>query len=253
MSQRIEGLVVSAAAVSRRGAKWDLVLFLCPWRHDGGTVQRKQLRLLVPMDKESASRAISRWEGKGVALQLERLQLPSKKLPWGLAHGSPPLKSLRLDAEMQEVIEDQGKPRRVTNPVLGELELDRRFGWYQGKRGRAKSSYEVSIGTPDAEDAAAVAKAVGHGARVVQQLEAGLPSILDAIIRKTLDLYNSTWRQEGAVLTAAAFRKRLALESVVIDEERTTAFFDCDGLFTDHIIEVRMSPRGRITEICLSG
>jgi hypothetical protein len=68
-----------------------------------------------------------------------------------------------------------------------------------------------------------------------------------------LDLYNSTWREDGPLLSDAAFKERLSLSSVVVGEDRTTAYVDCDGLFTDHVIEVRMSPEGRVEEICLAG
>jgi hypothetical protein len=43
---------------------------------------------------------------------------------------------------------------------------------------------------------------------------AGIPSILDAIVDESSLSTNSTWRQDGPVLSPAAFRKRLALESV---------------------------------------
>jgi hypothetical protein len=145
MGRRIEGIVISAGAGSRGGAKWDLILFLCPWREVGHEIVRRQLRLLVPMkDRASTSRALDEWKGKAVALALDRLKPPSEKLQWGLAYGRPPLERIRVDAALRTV-------------------------------------------------------------------------------------------------------------SVVIGDTRTTAYFGCDDLFLDHVIEVRMSPAGRITEICLAG
>jgi hypothetical protein len=255
MSRRIEGIVVSAGAGSAGGAQWDLILFLCPWREVGGPVQSKELRLLVRMpDRASASAAMTEWKaGKAVALGLESLEPPSKAQPNGLAYGQLPLASIEPDAALRGAVEHLAQPRSVTDAVLGELVLDRRMGWYEGTRAGRAGSYEIAVHTADPDDDAEVANAVTRSARVARRLEDELATILAAITDDKLALYNSTWREERPVLTPEEFRNHLTLSSVVVSETRTTAYFACDDLFTDHVIEVRMAPDGAISEICVSG
>jgi hypothetical protein len=157
------------------------------------------------------------------------------------------------DAELLEIVNRRAKPRGVKDPILGELVLDRRANWYAAERAPGKRPYDVAVQTADPDDNAAVAAAISRAGPVVRHLEGALPAFLEAITVEMLELYNSTWREEGPVLSVADFKRRLSLSSVVVGEERTTAYFDCDGLFTDHVIEVRMSPGGSVTEICLAG
>jgi hypothetical protein len=256
MDRRIEGIVVSTASGSAGGAQWDLIVFLCPWREAGGDVQRRQLRLLVAMsDRASASAAMTEWNGgRAVALTLRSLEPPSEKLPWGLAYGQPPLTPLEPDAALRAVIDDLAQPRRVHDPVLGELLLDRRIGCYEGTRRSGGATYDVAVQTRDPDDDRRVADAVARGGDVMLRLEAELAPIVDAITDDKIDLYNSTWRENRPVLSRDAFRERVTLTSVVISDARTTAYFECGDLFFDHIIEVRLSPDdGRISEICLVG
>jgi hypothetical protein len=45
---------------------------------------------------------------------------------------------------------------------------------------------------------------------------------------------------------------RLTLSSVVVAPARVTAWFRCDGMFTDHGVEVRLSPAGKVREIAIA-
>jgi hypothetical protein len=127
------------------------------------------------------------------------------------------------------------------------------MGWYEGTRAARDGSYEIAVQTSEPDDDAEVAKAVTRSSRVARRLEEDLMAILNAITDDKLDLYNSTWRDERAVLSREEFRGRLVLSSVVVSDTRTTAYFACGDLFTDHVLEVRMAPDGAISEICVSG
>jgi hypothetical protein len=171
----------------------------------------------------------------------------------GLAYEQASVQRIEVDTALQAVFDDLAKRRVVSDPVLGELTLERDLSWYGGKRSGMNGTYEVAVQTSDPDDEPTVAAAVARAGAVVQGLEAALPAILDAIVGKMFNVYNSTWRQRAPALTSDEFKSRLALSSIVIGDKRTTAYLDCDSLFTDHVIEVRMAPDGRITEICLAG
>jgi hypothetical protein len=133
------------------------------------------------------------------------------------------------------------------------LRLDRDMNWFEGKRRRGALHYDVMLTCRDPDDPRAVAKAVAQAEAAVPGLERSLSAIREAISDQLLDKYNDAWREEGRPLSATAFQRKLELESVEISPTRVTLMFDCAGLFSDHAIEVRLSPRLEVREVCLAG
>jgi hypothetical protein len=249
---QIEGTITGAgAALGRQG--WDLIVFLRPWRDASGAVQRKELRVEVPMHTSdaAASRAMSRWDGKSVVISVARATPPGDNLLETAIAGS--MRKTKLRAELASEAKRQAKPRYLTSRVLGRLRLDRELSCYEGRRQRTGARYRVSIETPDPDDDKKSSATIERGAARVLDVERQLPRIRKAIADQMLDLYNDNWRQERRVFSRAAFVRCLRLQSVDVGARRTTLHFACGELFYDHVIEVRMSPQGKIREICLAG
>jgi hypothetical protein len=65
-----------------------------------------------------------------------------------------------------------------------------------------------------------------------------------------LSRYNRQWREGSDPLEPADFLQRLTANSVqCADSGWRTVNYDHDGLFTDHIIEMRISPDGEIRAV----
>jgi hypothetical protein len=250
-------MVVGASAGGNADGSWDLALSLCPWRESGGLVSNRPLRVDFPMkDLAAASRAMDEWDGKAIRVRPKIFERPSSDRPRGVAHGELPIESIEPDAEMQAAARDRARPRSVDDIVLGTLTLDRRVDWYAGTRKANAGSYRVAVSTDDPDDDVGVLEAIRRAGPIVEQIDRDSSSgrLLDAIADKMLDLYNDTWREEGPRLSRSAFKKRFTLTSVVVSADRSTAWFDCDeSLFGGHEVQVRLSPQGEVTEVCLAG
>jgi hypothetical protein len=258
MTHTLEGMVVGASAGNNADGSWDLALSLCPWRESGGPVSNKPLRVDFPMkDLAAASGAMDEWDGKAVSVRLRIFERPSPDRPRGVAHAELPIESIEPDAEMQAAARERARPRSVDDIILGTLTLDRRVDWYAGTRKANGGSYRVAVSTDDPDDDVGVIEAIRRAGAIVEQIDRDSSSgrLLDAIADQMLDLYNDTWRDEGPPLSRTAFKQRFTLSSVVVRaDSSSTAWFDCDeSLFGGHAVQVRNSPHGEVTEVCLAG
>lgn len=248
---RIEGIVSSTGGIL--GKNPALVVILRPWREGTSAVQPSDLRVEVPLQNPKAlDRMMTTWDGKAVAVSVETLR-PARGNILEQVVARSPLRRVKSGAELKTVVERQSKPRKVESGVLGVLRLDRDMGWYEGTRKTGKLAYRVCVDAPDPEDDSAVAKAIEQASSIVLRVESELPRIRDAIADELLDVYNQSWRESGRPLSAAAFKKRHELETVHITNRRITLYFDCNGLFLDHVVEARLSPKLAVREVCVSG
>lgn len=248
---RIEGIVTSTGGVL--GKNPALVVILRPWREGTSAVRPSDLRVEVPLKNPKAlDRMMTTWDGKAVAVSVQTLR-PARGNFLEQVVARSPLRRVKSGAELKTVVERQSKPRKVESGVLGVLKLDRDMGWYEGRRKTGKLAYRVCVDAPDPEDDSAVAKAIEQASSIVLRVESELPRIRDAIAGELLDVYNQSWRESGRPLSAAAFKKRHELETVQITNRRITLYFDCNGLFLDHVVEARLSPKLAVREVCVSG
>lgn len=246
----ITGLVEDAGGTL--GSSPTLILELRPWQPEDGPVSSAFLRIEVPVESEADIEAgMERWHGEIVRLEIETLRKPSGN-SLGQIVARSPIESVGPTAELAETIARHRQPVRVVNAVLGTLELRRSFDQFTCKRRAKGLSYDVTVDVEDADDGEAVDREIGDAAARIQKLETALPSILDAIVEAKLDLYNDTWRTVPWRMSAARFKKRLKLSLVNVGHTRVTVDFDVGGMFTDHAVEVRMSPDLEIREILLS-
>ena len=89
---------------------------------------------------------------------------------------------------------------------------------------------------------------------LIENWEQWRSRIRDAQIRDLLDLYNGTWRDDDSPrITSTELENRLSMSSVDCDDSGWRCiYYHQDELFTDHIIEMRISPDGEV-EAVLAG
>ncbi len=62
-----------------------------------------------------------------------------------------------------------------------------------------------------------------------------------------------SWRESGPPLSVVVFKKRHELQTIQVMSRRITLYFDCKAVFTDRVVEARLSPRVAVREVCISG
>jgi hypothetical protein len=250
-ARRIEGVVTSVGGVLGPGTP-ALVVFLCPWRELDGPAQRRELRIEVPVRSKAAiNKGMEKWDGKTVSLLCERVRKATGNfLEQNVARS--PLREVTTAPALATEATELAKPQSVTSRLLGELHLNRHLGWYEGTRRRGGLEYSVHVDVEDPDNSKLVERTVQRACELVRGVEQMLPVIREGIATKLLGTYNDIWREDAPVLSAAAFKRRQVLHSIGVCKQRITVHFDCDGLFTDHGVEVRMSPRLRIQEVLIA-
>jgi len=84
-------------------------------------------------------------------------------------------------------------------------------------------------------------------------LESGLGTLKAAIADWLLDVYNNEWAAGRQRLTRDQFEETLGpLKNIEYSKTRTTLYWDDNGLFDRHVIEVRMKNE-KVTEVLLAG
>lgn len=254
MTTIVEGVLNSSAGGARGNKGWDLVFHLMPWRVVGGDdAPVRPLRIEIPVTQKALEQWMERLpEQATVKVAVRRIE-PANEA-WSLAKGRLPVRRVKGSAALQAARAARQKPVVIRDAVLGKLVLERTYGWFKTKlrlRGQRCSLAITQSGATEerARDLRDIARARG----VVERLDAAWPAIEKAIVRNKLGLYNNNWRDRRRVLTAQEFLARIRIESIVIAPRRTTLYFKDGGLFLGHAIEVRMSPRGAVTEVCLAG
>jgi len=229
-----------------------LVIFLHPWRHPDGHLERRWIRVEHKVGSHAAVReAMAQFAEKMlVRVTAETVLAPEGRGGWWEPKGVTRLEKINGDLALQQAAREAAKPVVVTDVTLGRFELDRSLSRLVGKRAISGHRYELSIEegleeTPEVDVRAMRSRVIAF--------EHQLASITAAISDKMLALYNDTWRRFGFRLTRDRFVKRLGIESAYVEESRTTLYVDAGRLFAGHTIEVRIGPQGEISEIMLVG
>ncbi len=254
ISIRIEGVVDCACRVGARDGGWQLRVLLRPWSQNG----EKPIRTLLYVDfpqiqDKAAARAELKWsEGIPVAVAVSGLRKPGKNDCGWHAKAAGSLRRCAPSDALGKLIKKQQLPRHVVDPILGRLTLNRAMDWYEGMRKFRRNEYEIAVITPDPDDAKKVAQAVKLAAKCIRRVDDELVKIRNQIADSLLQTYNTEWRQNGRALSRSGFVKRLSLSSVIVQAGRTTVYFTADELFIDHGVEVRLTARGRISEVLVA-
>jgi uncharacterized protein (TIGR03067 family) len=125
----------------------------------------------------------------------------------------------------------------LADEVLGRLAWDDNLNWYSGKIAKGDISVEVSL-TRDQHGS--VDRTQARARHVVQNLPTYIELARRYAVENLLDLKNDNWLdEEEEPLTAAAFRQRMTLESMVFSSNGGITFYHDDGnLFWGHCIQI---------------
>jgi hypothetical protein len=246
----IEGVIVSSGG--SLGSDPALVLILRPWRQIGGSEQTKDLRVEVPMKSEAALNLAMRKWGEGSVSMTVKTTHRATKLYLERIVAQSPLHRVKLSPELKRASDEQLKSKSVSSPILGRLKLERDYFWYVASRTYMSTRYCVIVVSDNPDDDLAVAKDVRRAERIVPRIEQSIPKLRKAIARDLLDTYNDSWLEKRRPLSATEFAQRHKLGSVQIGTDRITLHFENGGLFTEHIVEVRLSTRLSVQEILVS-
>jgi len=99
-----------------------------------------------------------------------------------------------------------------------------------------------------------VSDAIENARELVQQWDDWNALIRDVQTTYLLDLYNHTWRDDDAPeIGPDELLGRLSITSIECsDSGWRTVTYNQDDLFTDHVVEMRISPEGEV-EAVLAG
>lgn len=236
---------------------WDLVFYLRPWREGASEVNTDRMRVLLSVgDHAALHRHMKALDGGMlVSIMVQKLARPDRKRPWWVAHALS-YRRIQKDVRLQDARAVLDKPVIIDDADLGKLTLDRRYDQFRGQRRFRGATYDISIARTSkaVSDELSDKRDVERGRRVIARFEHGMRDLYDAIVRKMLPLYNDNWRGTRRVISGDRLIARIKLSSAdVWPGSRTTLYFSDGGLFHDHVIEVRLRPNGRVSEICLAG
>lgn len=246
VGDRIEGTVQTTGTVGG-GAKVALVVFLQPWVDGNGRVQRRELRVEVPMKSlASATRAASRWDNESVALTVTKSWAASGNRLEGA-------RAERLSAVKRGEGSGTVTPSRVVEDrLLGQLELDPGSNSLVAHRRTARFDYEVLIQTGDLGDETQVAQDIERAKQRLRAVERGVARLREAASEKLLATYNEVWNDGSQSISAAQFRRALKISTIHIAPGRTTVHLSCGDMFGEHGVELRLTPRGSVSEILVA-
>lgn len=162
------------------------------------------------------------------------------------------VKSVVRGDPLESIVDDLKQPLVVHDVNLGDLILDRRFGYFEGQIRYRWRRVDISIQSASPNE-------------LHQCLPAFKPLIdnlkqIDADARKSVtdelqEIYNSNWRAPWRpALRGNALGRKIRLDYLTFHPgSRLTLCYDAGRLFCDHEIEVRCEPDGTVFEVCVSG
>jgi hypothetical protein len=251
------GVLKDSAGGSKEKDGWDLVFMVQPFRRGDGTiVESEAMRVEAgPITEKALSTWMARLSpGDLVRFAAREVSPPPRGLPWWHGRASLPIRKAR-DAELEAIAARRATPVVVTDPTLGTLTLIREHDCWKTRRRRRGSSYGVFIDrSHQGDDRRRDARDIVRAGRVVRRIEEDLGAIRRAVVEAMLPLHNDTWRGDAPRLSARRFAARLSIsEMSVAPGGAATLWFEADGMFTDHAIEVRLGRTGKVKEIGLAG
>lgn len=226
------------------GKTWQGVVFLRPWRVEGGALRKDLLRVLLrhratsgPAMRDSAAIRT------GGAYRLRLSMYPQR--PGTLTSGELKGTLTRLKAlpALAPADAELSRPLSLVHPVLGRLRRAPRATELQGHLRLLGRRCALLICTrPDAD----LERTVARAAKLLHQAARLLRSMPARIVKKMLPLANGTWAAPGArPLTSKAFLRQLRPTELTVDQEgkKLLVSFECGEVFTDHGISVTVTAR----------
>ena len=247
--QVIEGIVSPRGGSAWQGkdGSHDVHCFsLAAWRCVGGAVVTKELTLLrpVPPDRPGQPRGVDIFAAlPAYSIQWLRVLFSRDRtravVEMVLPHDAP-------DRELAALAEEMMKEVRIPTEGFGELVLNPRLGWFEGRREWAGSGVQVTF-EPDADGS------IADALRTAQRLWADQAGwqfrVEEFAVAQLLTFKNEEWPDEEGELSAEQFVAEMRLTSIGFSEEGSFTFwFDDGALFGGHGIEIRGDIDSGLTE-----
>lgn len=244
----IEGVVSPRGMTgsSGRDGTPDVHIFsFAAWRCADGPLITKPLTILRPVPSVLAGKPGERGifadipaysiQRMSVLLTLDRTRaVVEKALP------------IHQDAELAAFAEALRKGVRIPAESFGDLVLNPRIGWYEGRREWGGSEVQVTF-EPDA--GGGIADALRTAERLWADQAAWQLRIEEFAVAELLTFKNEEWTDEDGVLSAEQFVAQMRLYSIGFGEEGSFTFwFDDGSLLGGHGIEVRGDLENGLTE-----
>lgn len=142
-----------------------------------------------------------------------------------------------IDEDLSQIVAKLKEPVTYVDPVLGEFDLDKRVGWFQGRTNWEGTPVDLYL---EAEDPGEVAKAVKVMITLRDRSAEWSRRIVQFAVDELLPLKNESWLDDGDVeLDQQEFTRRMKLESISVGSDDSFSFSFNDGdLFWGHQIAV---------------
>lgn len=226
---------------------------LAGWRLTGQPLIQRDLTVLRPVSptiREGKQRADKIFE-EIPAFSIQRLSvLLSKDRSRALV--GKVLKIEAADESLLSLAERLRQPVVISTEEFGNLVLNPRIDWFEGKREWNGRSIDVRF---DKCGDARIDNAMETASTLWKQQEVWKRRIEDFAVKELLALKNEDWLDEDeARLTPADFESRLELQSIGFAPDGSFDFcFDDGGLFCGHWIEIRGTLRDGPTDAEIFG
>lgn|GEM_PF-3161592 len=152
------------------------------------------------------------------------------------------------DPELRMLAEDLKRPKCFKDQHLGRLQLDRKYGWIEGRRRLGFRRYKLYIklqkdGSYDSTMAYAK----------VLFVERNMDQLKRTIIDSLYETYTTCWESLGR-LDQKQFIRRVKLKSLGVSADGSIDLYFADGgLFLEHEIAILIDRDGRIGAAKLVG
>lgn len=235
----------SPGGVKLRDDNWTLVISAVARRISSTEVEQKSLRLEMPVSHSALKKHMRR---------LAAYQIVEVELADGWSENpiqiSRIVKTKAKDNQLSELAQQLQETVTISDDVLGELVLDRRFGSFTGSIDWAGQQIGIDLQceSPEKPDSA-----IAAFKELLNELDDWDEKVNSLATDKLLGLKNDSWLEEGeSEITAADFRSRMSLQTISIDFSGEFSFWFNDGdLFWGHAITVsgNMSDGPRFADI----
>ncbi|MDX1944404.1 MAG: DUF2262 domain-containing protein [Pirellulaceae bacterium] len=217
---------------------WSLILFVQPWKHEGGLLDSRKLRLVQDgFTNDQLRQSMASIKPYSVMRALVRLFEPRPNTLLSAKVLDVRNRDDR-DTELHAIASEQQKPIVLTHPLLGQLTFDRGQNSFQTKLMLAGVPIEVSI---DAAGEAPDPAALSIAERFWKDHADWDHRLREFAAAQLIELKNDTWLQEDEKpLTEAEFIKKLIPNSMGFDPpDGFTIYYDDGDIFWGHAIEIR--------------
>lgn len=217
---------------------WSLVVFVRPWKREGGSLDSRELRLVQNgFTQKQLDKSMASIQPYTVIRARVRLLAPRPN-----ALLSAEVLDVRnrndSDAEFRALASRQQVPIILAHPLFGQVAFDRGRNSFRATLALAGKSVEVSI---DADDEAPDPTSLSNAERFWKDHAVWDHRLREFAAAQLIDLKNDTWLQDDEEsLSEAEFINRLTPNSIAFEPpDRFTIYYDDGALFWGHDIEIR--------------